>query len=473
MSYEQYRNNFYYRDIIEFLDNKDSYSDEQFVQNAVRIINRHFKLMELPSEFFEGFAKDTSDDLMDKTIKQVLECKDKELFIPIQELLDFSMLLKFGLEIETAGISTGKMKMLFDTKIVDSIMRALEVPDELAEKILNNLDFSQKNENNKWTFSGEGLIVKDGYTQTEVSTPIMTNNLEDLNQIKAICLLFKAIGAKTPVEELGLHINIGVDFLECNENALLNILNLWGECEELFFMISNQKNEETRNFAELTAMPVKENIQSFIKKISESDGSLSIKTDEEMEYFLFYIQTQNRMDKFFDSIKDMYNIDEKDLKIIHDKNAPFEVKFDIFKKYMKLFKESETYDDVRFTSINFNHMKWNAKEPGRVEIRLFNSSLDPEIIFQNLLLVAKVFEVSLYNAKDPNYKKEEFERLKLHNVTEEVKLQNLLDLLFDNPKEKEIFRERWESVRGLKVYKKYETGNPTYIREEKNRELYY
>ena len=117
-------------------------------------------------------------------------------------------------------------------------------------------------------------------------------------------------------------------------------------------------------------------------------------------------------------------------------------------------------------------MKWNANEPGRIEIRIFNSSLEPEIIFQDLLLVAKVFEVSLNNAKNNDYKKEEFDRLLLHDVTEETKLKNLLDLLFDTPEEKEIFRKRWESIRGLSVYEKFETGIPTYKREEKNRELY-
>ena len=165
MIYEKYRDYEYYRDIIDFLDNKNSYSDEEFIQNAVEVIDRNIQgLMQLPNEFFEEFAHSTREDLLYKTIQQIFDDKDIERFIPIHEALNISSSLKFGLEIETSGISTGKTKMLFDTNLVSIIMKVIGIPDELIEKIVNNVDFRQKNENNKWTISGEGFETEDGYT---------------------------------------------------------------------------------------------------------------------------------------------------------------------------------------------------------------------------------------------------------------------------------------------------------------------
>ena len=69
-----------------------------------------------------------------------------------------------------------------------------------------------------------------------------------------------------------------------------------------------------------------------------------------------------------------------------------EERFNVYHRYNEILKEkNDTNSQVRFTSMNFNHIKWNSDSPGRIEIRIFNSSIQPEIIFQNLLLVGKLF----------------------------------------------------------------------------------
>lgn len=142
-----------------------------------------------------------------------------------------------------------------------------------------------------------------------------------------------------------------------------------------------------------------------------------------------------------------------------------EERFEIFHRYNKSLKKKKDCDSkVRWTSINFNHVTLYLKNPGRFEIRIFNSSLEPKIIFQDLLLVSKLFEVSLKNAKKPNYKKKEFQNLKRHDVTEEQKVKYLLDLLFDEPKQKEIFKRRWQSVKDEEEYEDYKSGRDTFER---------
>ena len=139
-----------------------------------------------------------------------------------------------------------------------------------------------------------------------------------------------------------------------------------------------------------------------------------------------------------------------------------------YHEYYKYIKEHPEEDDpTRWTSINYNHMEWNDKEsPGRVEIRIFNSSLDINTILEDLFLTMKLFEVSLKNAKDPEYKKEEFQKLFRRDVSEETKLDSLLDLLFDKEEHKQIYKRRWESVRNNEAYEFTKGSEPTFIREE-------
>ncbi len=291
----------------------------------------------------------------------------------------------------------------------------------------------------------------------------MQNNLFDLNQIVAICTLFKSFNSKLH-GGTGLHINIGANYLEGNKKAIENLLLIWGECEELFFKIANAQGETIRVMAKTMATPIKENIEDFF----ETNCKIKFDNEEDIERFLYQIQAKNRMDTIISWSNiifnnDLYNNDlEGDLR----KARTDEEKFQIYRRYEKCMRDKgDTNSKIRWTSINFNHMKFNNKDPGRIEIRIFNSSLDPEIIFQNLLLIGKLFEICLKNAKDPNYKKDKFEKLFLKDVTETKKLNNLLNLLFDNKEQREIFKSRWRSVRKDEEYEKYQSDKDTFIRK--------
>lgn len=211
--------------------------------------------------------------------------KDEEKFSWWGEKLDISERLKFGLEIEVADLPLDEIKYIFKSKAIVDIMRTLQVPDSISSKIIKNSVFEKKNEYDKWNFSPEAT-----FDESEASSPIFRNKVEDLNQIVAICTLLKALGA-TLHGGTGLHINIGVDYLECNKKAIDNVLKIWEECEELLFKMANKEGEVIRIMARDMAVPIKENIQDF----HESDGSITLNTEEEMERFLYQIQAKNRM----------------------------------------------------------------------------------------------------------------------------------------------------------------------------------
>lgn len=437
-----------FRETSNFLDHINEHTEQEIISN-MQDIKEHFRW--IPWSFTKEYIGKILG-IVDKN-KVLLELfKDEKRFSWWGEKIDFSERLKFGLEIEVADIPLDEIQCVFESNAIAPIMEILGVPTNISNAIIQNSDFQKKNEFNKWIFSPEAFT-----DESEASTPIMTNNLYDLNQIVAICTLFKALNARLH-GGTGLHINIGVDYLECNEKAIENLLKIWGECEELFFKMANPEDEVIRVEAHTKAVPIKENILNFF----EGDGSITLNTDEDMERFLYQIQARNRLDR----VIAWANIGpEYDLEWDLDYAETDEEKFQIYHKYEEgLKKKGDEKSQVRWTSINFNHMKWNSDNAGRIEIRIFNSSLEPEIIFQDLELVGKIFEVSLKNAKNPDYKKSEFENLFLRDVTETDKVNNLLNLLFDEDKQKNIFRKRWQSVRGKSEYKRYGLGTDTFER---------
>lgn len=432
--------------VVDFLDNIENYTEEEIIANMQYIRNSipYIHFWNSKRNYLLRMFKVADKD---KILQELFRDSDK--FILWKELLDFPQELKFGLEIEVADLPLSEIQYAFCSGAVSDIMGALNIPTDISNAIIQKVEFERKDEFNKWIFSKEGTGES-----SEASSPIMQNNLLDLNQVVAICTLLNALNARLN-GGTGLHINVGADYLECNERAIENLLKIWGECEELFFKMANPVGEVMRVIASNMAIPIKENIQTFFQE----DGSVKIETDEDMERFLYQIQAHNRMKKIveWENLGMEYNLGEAE----ND-----EERFRIYQRYNYILRErGDSNSQVRWTSINFNHMKWNAEDVGRIEIRIFNSSLEPEIIFQDLVLVGKILEVSLKNAKDPNYKRAQFERLFLHDVTEARKVNSLLELLFDSPEQRNIFKSRWQSVRRKKnEYRKYISGTDTFIR---------
>lgn len=437
-----------FEEIIDFLDHIDEHT-EQEIMLTIKYIKDFFRWNTW--SFIREYLYKIFDNV--NNTKALYELfKDEKKFSYWEEEIDIPEKLKFGVEIEVADVALEKIQYIFESNAISTIMEILEVPTDISNAIIQNSDFEKKNEFNKWIFSAEHV------EESEASSPIMTKNSYNLNQIVAVCTLLKALNARLH-GGTGLHINIGVDYLECNKDAVKNLLKIWGECEELFFKMANPEGEEIRVQADTMAVPIKENIFNFF----EGDGSITLETEEDMERFLYQIQARNRLDRViaWARIESEDNL-ESDLEYAETE----EEKFQIYHRYEQGIKKKEDEkSQVRWTSINFNHMEWNSDSAGRIEIRIFNSSLEPEIIFQDLELVGKIFEVSLENAKNPNYKKDEFEKLFLRDVTETDKVNHLLNLLFDREKQKNIFKRRWQSVRENRKYIRYRSGIDTFERE--------
>lgn len=481
-----------YQEILEFIKSIENHSDEEIVKNIDYIrsyliyvhqydyaqkfleiaiatiknisvksdlIIKYFYKNELSQEYGNKLSsiynwqaiitvlRNSSDEDRKKVFSKMFQ---NIKFEEITKILNISQNLKFGVEIEVTEISFENIKKLFENNIIYQVLEALDIPKGLANRVITNTDFEKENQFDKWIFSKESDVDYD----PEASSPIFKNTLEDINQIGVICSLFKVLGAKIH-GGTGLHINIGEDYFEHREEAIKNLLIIWAECEELFFKISNQENDATRVMATTMSVPIKGNIEKTLNNYTD----IKLDTKENIKRFIYNIQAQNRLSNLLG-----FNHGELEFDLM--KAETDEQKYDIYTKYLE---EKEDYDTaIKYTSINFNHITWNEENNGRIEFRLFNSTLSPEVIMQNLLLTSKLCEVSLEMSKNPNHKKKEFEKLLCHDLNEEEKLDSLLDLLFDNKEEKDVYKNRWISVKDKKSYRKFRTGTDTFCRTENN-----
>lgn len=472
-----------YTEILNYIDSIQSYSDETIEKNLdyiiqylhkigrydlerkiklisiktirdfdkkVNLIKKYFYIEQFGIMIYNWYSitkilENSSDQTKKEVIKKLMANVN---FEPILNYLNIPNNLKFGVELEYYGVSFEIIQKLFKIGIMEYIFDSISVPKKTTDNMIKKIDFEKENQFDKWVFSKEC----DRDYMPEASSPIMTNTLNDLNQIKAILMLFEILGAKNN-DATGLHINIGADYFLQNENAIKKLLIIWSECEELFYKITNEENKEIRSFAKNMAIPIKENIQ---KTLTENKN-IKLDNQESFEEFIYNIQVRERL-------SDMFGFSHGELELELMKAKSKNDKYNIFKKYMK--EKSKTDESIKFTSINFSHINWNKTDKGRIEFRLFNSTLSMEIIMQNILLIGKLFETSFKLANDNNYKRQEFNDLLNHNVTEEHKLNLLLNLLFDDEKEKQIFKLRWNSVKNKSIYDNFKTGEDTFFTEE-------
>lgn len=484
------RNEIEYNNILKFIDNISNYSDEEIL-NKVKLIVKYLdeindyklkykflilvmckiKNVDMKANLiityccskFEGLRQRLYDwESIQKVLKNIND-KDKEKIFSkifsdikvekVSQILNIPINLKFGVELEYNYPLFKDIKLLYTSGMIIPIMKSLSFLYKLIYRLSKNVDFEKENEFDKWIFSKE--INNDELP--EASSPIMTNNLDCLNQIAGIVTLFNAFGSRVH-GGTGLHINIGADYFGDNVEALKYLLIIWSECEELFFKIANAENDVIRVMAINMAAPIKENIQ----KTLEENLNIKFETDEDVNKFMYSIQVRNRLN-------DLLGFDHGDLEFELMKAKTEEDKYEIFKKYIEQKSEKDT--SIRYTSINFNHMTWNSKDKGRIEFRLFNSSLSIDIILQNLLLIGKLCEVSLELANNSKNKLIKFNELLKHNITEEEKLDSLLNLLFDIDEEKQIFKKRWISVKDNPSYEKYKTGKRTFTKSKKMKKV--
>lgn len=199
------------------------------------------------------------------------------------------------------------------------------------------------------------------------------------------------------------HIHIGANFLVNDYKAWENFFTIYNECEEIFYKMSNRVGEIPREEVAEYAMSSNDVISNTFE-----NSEVSITTQEDLELII------------------------------------------------------ETMKDTRNRGINFSNMEEEGIQT--IEFRIPNGTIDINTITQNIRLFGQLLNVSKQTSLDKEYKKEEFLVLKNHNLTEREKVESLLNLLFDDEKEKDIYRQRWDKIKDNDYFEQVKAEKPTFER---------
>ena len=138
---------------------------------------------------------------------------------------------------------------------------------------------------------------------------------------------------------------------------------------------------------------------------------------------------------------------EKILKQIQ--NGTLKVSYKKFGK-LKSFMNSKKINEKRYFGLNTS----NIGDPNKntIEFRMANGSLDPEVIKQTVFLYGSLINTAIQITEHPELYVDRLKEFFKTDISEEQKAHSFLNLIMEHPEDRQIFIERWESVRNAPIY---------------------
>lgn len=211
----------------------------------------------------------------------------------------------------------------------------------------------------------------------------------------------------------GLHVHFDAECLTKDPNRMRNFLRLYAESEELIYKMCNDKNDPIRKGA----------INKDFKGIH-----------------LVSALWRNGM---------AAPTGKKILKKIQD--GTLKVSYKKFGKLM-MFASKYKLDERRYAGLNLTNIG-NSKK-NTIEFRMANGTLNPEVIKQNVFLYSSLIDTSIKMTEHPELYQDKLSQFYKTDVTEKEKAENFLNLIMESPEDRQIFMDRWESVKDAKVFQK-------------------
>ena len=301
---------------------------------------------------------------------------------------------KFGIEIEADNVRT---------KGKDSLYTG-----ESAEYI--------KSKNWHMATKSEEMLVSEG--GAELVSPILTDSEQDWENIASMCEQIKKYPGKKGPEAVanskcGLHVHFDSECLTSNPETFRNFMRLYAESEELLYKMCNDKNDSIRKGA----------INKDFKGIH-----------------LISAMWRNGM-AAPSSKKILHHIQNDTLKVS-------------YKKFGRLRMLASKYklDERRYNGLNLTNIG-NSKK-NTIEFRMANGTLSPEVIKQNVFLYASLMNTAIQMTENPQEFEDKLDAFYRTDVTEEQKAQNFLNLIMQDSQDRQIYMDRWQSVKDSKVFAK-------------------
>lgn len=312
------------------------------------------------------------------------------------EALELPDYFKFGIELEAFNVQTKGKNGLYTGE---------------SAKYITDKNWHMA------TSREESLVSEGG---AELVSPILRDTPSDWQSVTDMCEHMKKFpgnkGEKVIADDkCGLHVHFDSKCLTQNPEKMRNFLRIYAESEELIYKMSNDKNNPTRKHA------INKDLKGIhmVSSIWRNGAAAPI--------------------------------GKKLLKQIE--NGTLKVSYKKFGK-LKTIAGKLKLDERRYSGLNLTNIG-NAKK-NTIEFRMANGSLDPEVIKQNVFLYASLMNTAIKVTERPEIYKQKLDQFYRTDVSEEEKAHNFLNLIMDSPEDKQIYMDRWESVKDAPVYQKNE-----------------
>ena len=148
---------------------------------------------------------------------------------------------------------------LFTDLEEENVEKDKYTPLSLPSDMTIGMEIEVKGENHLLlpTFLGKWQKKSDwtlGSSGVEIVSTVMHDNKEDVFGIKAINKILRKLGMEI-TEECAGHIHIGADYIK-TEEGFKELLELWGNAEKIYFLISNRPGELPRKGVKKYAYPI-------------------------------------------------------------------------------------------------------------------------------------------------------------------------------------------------------------------------
>lgn len=301
---------------------------------------------------------------------------------------------KFGIEIEADNVKTKGQNGLYTGSSAEYI------------------------ENKNWHMatSIEEMLVSQG--GAELVSPILTDTEQDWKSIADICEHIKKYpnnkGSEVVAnDKCGLHVHFDSQCLTQNPLIFKNFMKLYSESEELIYKMCNDKNDPLRKKA------INKNFRGISLVSSIWRNGVAAPSSKKI----------------------LKQIQNNTLKVS-------------YKKFGKLRTLASKYklDERRYHGLNLTNIG-NTKK-NTVEFRMSNGTLDPNVIKQNVFLYASLMNTAIQITENGEKFQDKLDLFYKTDVTEKQKAHNFLNLIMDDPQDRQIYMDRWSSVKDSPVFAK-------------------
>lgn len=212
-------------------------------------------------------------------------------------------------------------------------------------------------------------------------------------------------------DKCGLHVHFDAQCFVDNPELTRNFLRLYAESEELIYKMCNPKGNPIRKNA----------INRIFKGI----------------HLISSIWRRGMASPTGAKLLKQYN------------NGTLKVSFKKFGR-LKRFLSKFKLDERRYVGLNLTNI--GNPDKNTIEFRMANGTLNPEDIKQTVFLYASLINTAMKMTEHPEEYSEKLESFYQTDVTEQEKATRFLNLIMDSQDERQIFMERFESVKDAPVF---------------------